>query len=209
MQVISPNRSPGPSSATGFPYARSTDASIGIVRSRASSSRLSSSRPTSTLVSRLKNPCAPPCVFTCAIGVEIATCAIPSTMKNAVDPNSPSRQITSPLRYRRFTIAPRFNSRNVPDTPANTGSRCSSSAVSVCVSALAAIAVPATPLFVSAPVGQDTMHSPHEMHVESPIGVFKSNAIPAEYPLPIRPSTKLFLISSHPRMHRSHKIHAS
>src|SRR5580704_18072359 len=37
MHVISPNKSPGPSSATGFPYARSTDASIGIVRSRVSS----------------------------------------------------------------------------------------------------------------------------------------------------------------------------
>src|ERR1700736_1446759 len=71
------------------------------------------------------------------------------------------------------------------------------------------MAVPTTPLFVSAPVGQETMHSPQEMQVESPMGEFRSNAIPAEYPLPMRPRTKLFLISSQPRMHRSHKIQAS
>ena len=73
----------------------------------------------------------------------------------------------------------------------------------------AAMEVPATPLFVSAPVGQETMHSPHEMHVELPMGAFKSNAMPVEYPLPMRPSTKLFLISSQPRIHRSQRMHAS
>jgi len=43
-----------------------------------------------------------------------------------------------------------------------------------------AMAVPTTPLLVSAPVGQETMHSPQEMHVESPIGELRSKAMPAE-----------------------------
>ena len=53
MHVISPNSSPGPSSATGWSYARSTGASIGIERRSASSSRRSSSRGDSRLVSLL------------------------------------------------------------------------------------------------------------------------------------------------------------
>src|SRR4029077_7200755 len=110
---------------------------------------------------------------------------------------------------RRLTIAPRFSSRKVPETPCKTGSSNSSCGSNPCASGPAVIDVPTTVLFVSAPVGQETMHSPHEMHGESPLGAFKSKAIPVEYPFPIRPSTKLFLISSQPRMHRSHNMHAS
>src|SRR5258708_7506018 len=113
------------------------------------------------------------------MGDEIETRAFPSKMKNAVEPNSPSLQISSPLRNRLLTIAPRFNSRNVPETPWNTGIRSNSSASNPSAPGPLAMAVPATPLLVSAPVGHDTMHSPHEMHVESPIGEFKSNAISA------------------------------
>src|ERR1700719_5159981 len=106
-------------------------------------------------------------------------------------------------------MEPRLSSRNVPDTPLNTGMRRSSSAWNVYPSSEAAMEVPATPLLVSAPVGHETIHSPQEMHVELPMGAFKSNAIPVEYPLPMRPSTKLFLISSQPRMQRSHRMQAS
>src|SRR6266404_4666053 len=107
------------------------------------------------------------------------TRALPSRIKNAVDPNSPSLQISSPLRNRLLTIAPRFNSRNVPETPWNTGIFSKSSASKPSAPGPVAIAVPTTLLLVSAPVGHDTMHSPHEIHVESPIGEFKSNAISA------------------------------
>src|SRR6202035_3697318 len=106
-------------------------------------------------------------------------------------------------------MAPRFSSRNVPDTPLNTGMRRSSSAWNVYPPSDAAMEVPATPLLVSAPVGHETIHSPQEMHVELPMGAFKSKAMPVEYPLPMRPRTKLFLISSQPRIQRSQRMHAS
>ena len=38
--------------------------------------------------------------------------------------------------------------------------------------------VPTTRLLVSAPVGHDTMHSPHDTHVELPIGSSRSKAMP-------------------------------
>src|SRR5947209_9749361 len=90
--------------------------------------------------------------------------------------------MTSPFRKRRLTMAPRFSSRNVPETPLKTGICKRSSASNPCPSGSTAIAVPTTFLLVSAPVGQETMHSPQEMQVESPIGELRSKAMPAEYP---------------------------
>ena len=52
-----------------------------------------------------------------AMGVEMKTSALPSRMKNAVEPNSPSLQMTSPLRNRRLTTAPGFLSRIDFDRP--------------------------------------------------------------------------------------------
>ena len=50
---------------------------------------------------------------------------------------------------------------------------------------------------------------PQDTHVELPIGVFRSKAIPAKYPLPVRPMTSFFLISSQPRTQRSQRMQAS
>ena len=46
-------------------------------------------------------------------------------------------------------------------------------------------------LLVSAPVGQETMHSPQLTQLEFPMGRLSSKAMPAWYPLPRRASTKL------------------
>src|SRR5438105_148130 len=63
-------------------------------------------------------------------------------------------------------------------------------------------------LSTRAPVGQRAMHSPQETHVDSPIGRSVSNAIRAAKPLPVRPITSFTWIQSHPRMQRSHRMHA-
>ena len=63
--------------------------------------------------------------------------------------------------------APRLSSRNVPDTPWNIGSP---SSVSASSDSPFGSATASTSLFVSAPVGQDTMHSPQETHDDSAIG---------------------------------------
>jgi len=66
-----------------------------------------------------------------------------------------------------------------------------------------------TRLLVRAPVGHETMHSPHETQDDSAIGRFVSKAIPAWYPLPRRASTQLWRMSSQPRMQRSQRMHDS
>src|SRR2546421_611681 len=114
--------------------------------------------------------------------------------------------MTSPFFKCRLTTAPLLSSKKVPETPLNT---CSSS--SSCTSTdvpSSSRCWPTTFLFVSAPVGQDTMHSPQETQDELPIGRSVSNEIDAAYPLPCRAMTKLWRISEHPRMQRSHKMQA-
>src|SRR4051812_46094184 len=91
----------------------------------------------------------------------------------------------------------------------NKGSASSSSDATGFEPVAAGNAVETTNLLVSAPVGQETMHSPQETHEESPIGLLLSKAMRASAPLPIRPSTRLPRTSSQPRMQRSHKMQAS
>src|SRR6266852_2129320 len=63
-------------------------------------------------------------------------------------------------------------------------------------------------LSISAPVGHAAMHSPHETQLDSPMGWSSSNTICAPYPFPPRPITSFTCTWSHPRMHRSHRMHA-
>src|SRR5580658_1632319 len=100
------------------------------------------------------------------MGVDRKTSTEPSTMKNAVEPYSPSRQIISPARKRRSTTACWFNSRNVPDTFLKNGIFWRFSTVT----GWPGSTVLTTVLLVSAPVGQETMHSPQETQLELPIG---------------------------------------
>ena len=96
---------------------------MGIVLSRASSSRLSvlaSDQSDSSVV--LKNPCRSRLASSRARSASkwkpalcLPECKTPSTRIRL------RGRSFHPLRNRRFTIAPRFNSRNVPETPSNTG----------------------------------------------------------------------------------------
>ena len=115
----------------------------------------------------------------------------------------------SPAWKLRFTTEPLFSSRNVPETPLNTGSWSRSSGSGSTAPAGTGNSVPATRLLVSAPVGQLTMHSPQETQVDSPIGLFRSKATPALAPFSMRPSTRFCRISLQPRMQRSHRMQAS
>src|SRR6266849_9105819 len=101
------------------------------------------------------------------MGVSMKMSTFPLRMQKAVDPYSPSRQMTSPGAYVRRTTAPRFSSRKFPDTPRNIGKASSSSASR---DVPTGSSTSRTSLFVNAPVGQETMHSPHETHEESAIG---------------------------------------
>ena len=152
---------------------------MGMVRSRVSSARLSSSRPTSELVSLLEKTDGAAFGFHVgdgrgdgnlgfaledvkSRGTEIAFAADDVALAEAAFHDGAAiefeessgdagedRQLVEVLR------------RRVPrQLPAES-------------------AVPATLLLVSAPVGQETMHSPQEMQVESPIGAFRSKAMPA------------------------------
>ena len=67
---------------------------------------------------------------------------------------------------------------------------------------------PTSFLFVSAPVGQEAIHSPHDTHEEFPIGSLRSNEILALKPLFILPSTSLWRTSLHARTQRSQRIQA-
>ena len=52
------------------------------------------------------------------------------------------------------------------------------------------------------------MHSPQPTQVEAAIGTSVSKAMPAWWPLPVRPMTKLFFTSEQPRMQRSQRMQA-
>src|SRR5262249_58131913 len=95
----------------------------------------------------------------------------------------------SPGLTTRLTTAPWFSSRNVPETPLKTGSCRIHSASSFSPDRLAST----TRLFVRAPVGHETMHSPHETHVELPIGRSRSKPMCAVEPPPLPPITQFFL----------------
>jgi len=69
-----------------------------------------------------------------------------------------------------------FNSRKVPEIPENIGSASKSPGG---IGAPLGMPTSTARLFVSAPVGQDTMHSPHDTHEDSPMGKLLSKAIPA------------------------------
>ena len=64
------------------------------------------------------------------------------------------------------------------------------------------------PLFMSAPVGQEVMHSPQETHVDCPIGAPASKVITVALPLPARPITKLCAMSVQARTQRSQTMQA-
>src|SRR5438477_12301921 len=110
--------------------------------------------------------------------------------------------MTSPFLYTRLTTAPLFNSRNVPETPLNTGKSSNSwaSTESPLSAAPCSSFCPRTFLFVRAPVGQDTMHSPQETEEEPPIAKSASNEIAVAAPFPFRANTKLWRIPHHPCM---------
>src|SRR5437867_9759676 len=63
-------------------------------------------------------------------------------------------------------------------------------------------------LLNSAPVGHTAAHSPHDTQVDSPMGRLRSKPIWVSAPLPVRPMTSLFWISSQPRIQRSHRMQA-
>src|SRR3989442_7497095 len=63
-------------------------------------------------------------------------------------------------------------------------------------------------LLNNAPVGHTAAHSPHDTQVDSPMGRLRSKPIWVSAPLPVRPMTSLFWISSQPRMQRSHRMQA-
>ena len=67
-------------------------------------------------------------------------------------------------------MAPLFNSRKVPETPLKTGNCSNSSGSAIFALWSGPTSMGSVFLLVSAPVGQDTMHSPQETHEESPIG---------------------------------------
>ena len=81
-------------------------------------------------------------------------------------------------------------------------------------SASAATGVPGiraspNPLFMRAPVGHDTRHSPHETQLDSPIGRPASKVMTVALPLPARPITKLCATSVQARTQRSHTMQAA
>ncbi len=152
--------------------------------------------------------------------VEMLTSTSPSRMKNAVEPKSPSLQMGSSSLglSRRRTTAPSFLpmgpsafSRKRGAMPSNSrvpsGQRRPSS-TSAPTGSPGILASP-NPLFVSAPVGQDTMHSPHDTQVDSPMTWPASNVITVALPLPARPMTLLCATSVHARTQRSHTMHAA
>ena len=59
------------------------------------------------------------------------------------------------------------------------------------------------PLFMSAPVGQDTMHSPHDTQLDSPMSRPVSKVMTVPFPFPARPITSLCAMSVQARTHRS------
>ena len=56
------------------------------------------------------------------------TCTVPCSIRKAVEPKSPSRQMTSPFLYCRRTTDPSVQRRKACETPSNSGCRASSSA---------------------------------------------------------------------------------
>ena len=69
--------------------------------------------------------------------------------------------------------------------------------------------MPTTRLLVSAPVGQETMHSPQETHVESAHGQVRVEGDAGVVALAAAADHVLSRISSQPRMQRSHRMQAS
>src|SRR5207245_2661482 len=107
-----------------------------------------------------------------------ATSKLPFSRRKAVEPKSPSRQSISPGFSRRRSTLPAFHSRNLYETPANSGCCLSSAAligrewpdsagISECTGARK----------VRAAVGQEIMHSPHETQFDFPIGTLRSKPI--------------------------------
>ena len=75
----------------------------------------------------------------------------------------------------RRTADPSFHFRNAYDTPANSGCRFRSSAVTGRGASTVVHGSGRTnSRKVKAPVGQDTMHSPHDTQLDWPIGSFRS-----------------------------------
>lgn len=106
----------------------------------------------------------------------------PFSIKKAVEPYSPSRQMTSPLRKSRRLIARMFQIRKGRETPPNasriSGFSCwikrSTSTVPPPGSS-----VSTTLRCIKAPVGQSSEHSPQATQDDPPMGESRSKAIRA------------------------------
>ena len=88
-----------------------------------------------------------------------------------MEPNSPSWQMISPFLNFRRTMEPWLKLRKVPETPLKKGYFTSSSGKR---GSPDFSWVPTIPTLARAPVGQETMHSPHEIQVDSPMGHVKT-----------------------------------
>ena len=122
-------------------------------------------------------------------------------------PASPWRQRTWPaLTFLRRT-SPCCQRRNFGGTPAKRGSVSSSEAGTASAEEWETL-IWATGLKVMAPVGQETMHSPHLTQLDSPMGSLRSKAMPAVAPLPVLPSTWFSMTSSQARTQRSQRTQA-
>src|SRR6516225_7955011 len=104
---------------------------------------------------------------------------LPFSIQNADEPYSPSLQMMSPLRKFRRTTELMFQPMNGSETPSKRGSLSSSSLVTGCGGGTASFhGLAWTGLRkVSAPVGQEIMHSPQATQVDSPMGVSRSKAM--------------------------------
>jgi len=148
-------------------------------------------------VNRVIQLIVPPCVFTWAIGVAIATCALPSGCRR--------RRAKLAFLGSHFAIrcvlhdgARRFSSRNVPETPANPAA-CEVSRVRSARRGRGDGRAP--PAFVCQRAGgQETMHSPQEIQVGIAHREFRSKARCRRIALPMRPRAEIVFDSSQPRI---------